>query len=136
MPLEHSHECGKLKGARVLRHVIDLELARAKADAFGHATGDDGHAQSGLLQEMHAEPVLDVVALEFVRRVPDGAEVDAAVGEHPIDVEPDEFDAARYLGGDYVRVARHTSSTLSRRAATSVNGSMFGPSLGAVSGFG
>src|SRR5207248_1787898 len=45
-------------------------------------------------QHPDAEPVLDVKALEFDGVIADDAEVDAVVGEHAVDVEADELQAA------------------------------------------
>ena len=50
-------------------------------------------------QEADAEAVLDVVALELHRLAAGVAEVDAAVGEHAIDVEADEADPLRERRG-------------------------------------
>src|SRR5690606_21382769 len=93
----------------------------------------------------------DVVALEFHPLAGHIAEDDAAVGEYPVDVETDEADAGRKLGiqlrpvsaglggpqtENHPRASSQMATALRITPSSCESGSMFGPSLGAWSGFG
>jgi hypothetical protein len=115
--LEHCRERGKFPGLRVLREVIDLQLLRAEPHALRNAPGKDPDADARVTQEVDAEAVLNVVALELDARAVDITEVDAAVGEHAVDVEADEADAARERGVE--RRARGQRGHRRQRSQTS-----------------
>ena len=89
---------------------LDLELVGAEAHAFRDPAGDDHHAQSRAPQEVHAEAVLDIVALELVCDVADAAQIDATVREHAVDVEADKPDAPSDFGRDHLGVAFQTDT--------------------------
>src|SRR6185437_5297760 len=111
--------------------VVHAQLLAAQAHALGYAAGDDHHLEANVTHELDAQPVLHVVALELHGRARHVAEVDAAVGEHPVDVEADELDAPRERGIDYWRHVSHTCMSCLTNASSSESGSMLGPSLGA-----
>ena len=118
-----------------MRHIFNLELRGAEPNAVGDASSDDGDTDAGLAEEVDAEAVLDVVALELEGRAVDGTEVDAAVSENAVDVDTDEPDCARRSRvdgcGRYRRVRSHSWIKRSTRASSLSRGIMFGPSLGA-----
>ena len=60
-----AQERRELLRVRILRDVVDAELARAQPHALRDAPGDDHDADAGPLQQVDAESVLDVVALEL-----------------------------------------------------------------------
>src|SRR5471032_2694924 len=78
-----------------LVHVADAEVGRAPGHLRRDARADDGRLHAGLLQQLDAEAVVDV---EGLQRLAVGAVVQAAVGQHAVDVEDHQPD----LGG-----ARH-----------------------------
>src|SRR5687768_12160995 len=99
MTCEHLEKGPDFLRGRVLRHVIDSELLRTKADTFRYPPRDDADLDPRLSQEMDPEAVLDIVALEldalFRIAIRDAAEVDATVGQDAVDVETNELDATR-----------------------------------------
>src|SRR5471030_2498841 len=75
-----------------LVHVADAEVGRALGHLRRNARADDGRLHARLLQQLDAEAVVDV---EGFQRLAVGAVVQAAVGEHAVDVEDHQLD----LGG-------------------------------------
>jgi hypothetical protein len=79
----------------VLGDVTDAQLFGAKSHTFGNSSGDDRQRYARIGEEAHADAVLNVVALELEALVVNIAQVDAAVGQHAIDIEGNELDTAR-----------------------------------------
>src|SRR5471030_187088 len=75
-----------------LVHVGDAKVGRALGHLRRNARADDGRLHARLLQQLDAEAVVDV---EGFQRLAVGAVVQAAVGEHAVDVEDHQLD----LGG-------------------------------------
>ena len=69
--------------------------------------------RAGLLHQGDAEPVLDVVALKLQRLSVHGAEVDAAVGEHAVDVDGAQAGSSGESGIDQRREKGNETSTRS-----------------------
>ena len=57
--LQNLEESGQLLRAVVLGDVVDLQLAGAHADALGHASCDERDVQTGALEKMDADSVLE-----------------------------------------------------------------------------
>jgi hypothetical protein len=120
---------------RILHELVDLQLLARSRTLSDTRPVRMPTAIAGVAQEADAQPVLDVVALELAR-ARDVAEVDPAVGEHAVHVEPDERTGATrrergaVIGGTAPRAPRPRARA--RRARSS--GTMFGPSLGAGPG--
>src|SRR6266702_2676330 len=85
----------------VLHDLVHLELASPQVGGIGPPGTDQHHGESRLTQELDAQAVLDVEALELHGVVADQAEVEAVVGEHAVDVEADELEAAGELGVEH-----------------------------------
>lgn len=88
--LEDAAKGRELERALILGEVVDFEFGGSQPNAFRYASRENRDAYSRFAQKMNSQPVLDVVALEFERCTVDGAKVNAAVGEHAIDIDPDE----------------------------------------------
>src|SRR5262249_34718743 len=133
---ENSHESRQLVSVRILRHVVDAKLHRAKAYTLRDPAGDDRHGHMHLPQHRDAEPVLDLVALELEATPIDVAEIDPAVGHDAVDVEGDEANGLRKRRVDHRRTRSQMSIVRATRSSSCPSGIMFGPSLGALSGSG
>src|SRR5262249_930750 len=102
------------------------------------------HFDTNLLCQLDALSVSDV---EFFDFFPTLGVVQAAIGEHPVDVQDQQLDPRqartcvirqgtghwKWTGGTAARAARMLSTCCSR-ASRCANGTIFGPSLSAVSG--
>src|SRR2546426_1064871 len=134
------------------------ELPRAQHRGGGFPPGEPHVEESGGAEHADAEAVLDVKALEFDRMVADHPDVDAIVGQHAVDIKPDELQAAGDGSVEHchfrpsttalppswdlaaavppARAACHTSRAMLTMPASWSSGIMFGPSDGARSGSG
>src|SRR2546421_4909111 len=84
----------ELAGRRVLDELVHRELARPQRRGGRSPPREPHHDEARRAQQADAESVLDVKALEFDGMIADDAEVDAVIGEHAVDVEADELQAA------------------------------------------
>nr|GEU28522.1 hypothetical protein [Tanacetum cinerariifolium] len=73
-----------------LVQVADAEVGRALDHLRRRARADDGRLHARLLQQLDAQAVVDVEGLE---RFAVGAVVQAAVGQHAVDIKDHQFDA-------------------------------------------
>src|SRR5471032_2252113 len=72
-----------------LVHMADAEVGRAPGHLRRNARADDGRLHARFLQQLDAEAVVDV---EGFQRLAVGAVMQAAVGEHAVDVEDHQLD--------------------------------------------
>src|SRR5205807_9545858 len=114
--LAQGFEHGKLARARVLDQLVDGELTRPQRGRRGFPATDPHDDEAGGLEQPDAQPVLDVEALELDGVVADHPQVHAVVGEHAVDVEADELEAAGERGVDHRRPTpeRWTPESLER----------------------
>src|SRR5947208_13542688 len=84
----------QLAGRGVLDQLVHLQLACPQRRGRRFPPRQPHHDEPRRAEHADAEAVLDVKALEFDRVIADHSEVDAVVGEHTVDVEADELEAA------------------------------------------
>src|SRR5438093_1671095 len=93
-PLQQRLAGGELARGRILNHLVHLELARAQRRGGRFPSGEPDDEEPGGAEHPDAEAVLDVKPLEFNRVIADHPEVDPVVGEHAVDIQADELQAA------------------------------------------
>src|SRR5438270_4502965 len=84
----------ELTGRRILAELVHRQLARPQRRGRRFPPRQPDHDEAGGAEHAEAESVLDVKALEFDGVIADDPEVDAVIGEHAVDVEADELQAA------------------------------------------
>src|SRR5438876_4553317 len=108
-PLAQRFEHRQLACARVLDQLVHGELARPERGRRGFPAADPHDGEAGGPEQPDAQPVLDVETLELDGVVADHAQVHAVVGEHAVDVQADELEAAGERGLDHRRARAFTS---------------------------
>src|SRR5213080_3251975 len=91
---QQGFERRELAGRRVLDELVHRQLTRPQRRGRRFPAREPHDDEPRRAQHPDAEPVLDVKALEFDGVIADDAKVDAVVGEHAVDVEADELQAA------------------------------------------
>src|SRR5439155_3702705 len=117
-PLEQRRERGELARGRILNHLVHGELARAQRGGGRFPSGEPDHEEPGGAEHPDAEAVLDVKALEFDRVITDHADVDPVVGQHAVDVEADELQAAGDGSVEHCHVRARAGGTALARSST------------------
>src|SRR5438132_1018807 len=91
---------------------------RAQHRGGGFPPGEPHDEESGGAEQADAEAVLDVKALEFDRMIADHPDVDAIVGQHSVDVEADEFEAAGNRSVEHCHLRARAGGTALTRSST------------------
>src|SRR5437899_5552880 len=117
-PLEQRLEYRELTRGGVLDHLVHGELPRAQHRGGGFPPGEPHDEESGGAEQADAEAVLDVKALEFDRMIADHPDVDAIVGQHSVDVEADEFEAAGNRSVEHCHLQARAGGTALTRSST------------------
>src|SRR2546423_1365156 len=84
----------QLAGRGILDELVHRQLACPQCRGGRFPPREPHHDEARRAEQADAEAVLDVKALEFDRVIAHHAEVDAVIGEHAVDVEADELQAA------------------------------------------
>src|SRR2546425_878488 len=119
-PLEQPLERGQLARGGVLNDLVYRQLARPQRCGGRLAAAHPHHREAGGSQQPDPQAVLDVKPFEFDGVVRYDAQVHAVVGEHAVDVEADELQAAGERGVDHRCMDRAQGTRLRRRASTSL----------------
>src|SRR4029077_14097784 len=109
-----------LAGRGILDQLVHRQLARPQRRGGRFPSREPHHEEPRRAQQADAEAVLDVKTLEFDRVIADDAQVEAVIGEHAVDVEADELEAAgesRIEHGHFFARARGTARARSSTAA-------------------
>jgi hypothetical protein len=75
-----------------LDYVADAELPTATGDGRRAASGNDGDADAGLRQALQAMAVFDI---ERLQRLAARAVIQAAIGEHPVNIQYQQANRGR-----------------------------------------
>ena len=106
---------------------FDPQIARAYRDHLRNALRNPSHLQPGDMRQCDSHAIVSAEALDLgARTVRSGNDRDAAVGENTVDVEKENFNAARSLGKCWlnhslmIQAIKRQAETMKKRQAETV----------------